>query len=99
MPVTGRRPPNNPSIIHQRGAEDVLADALDDEPLGLGRLRHAADLRAKSRERGVGKADAELVDAVECGVERGQAAEFEGREAGPGKGEDGTVTSSAATPG
>ena len=73
-------------IIHQRSAEDVLADALDDEPLGLGRLRQTGGLRAKSRERGVGKADAELVDAVERGVARGQTSEFEGHEAGPGQG-------------
>jgi hypothetical protein len=33
-------------VIHQGGAEDVLADALDDEPLDLGRLRQAGGLRA-----------------------------------------------------
>ena len=38
-------------IIHQRSAEDVLADALDDEPLGLGRLRQTGNLRAKTGER------------------------------------------------
>jgi hypothetical protein len=35
MPVIGQQPP----IIHQRSAEDVLANALDDNPFGLGRLR------------------------------------------------------------
>ena len=38
-------------IIHQGSAENVLADALDDEPLDLSRLRQAAGLRAKPGER------------------------------------------------
>jgi hypothetical protein len=46
------------SIIHRGGAEDVLADALDVEPLDFSRLRQAGDLRAKPGERGVGEADA-----------------------------------------
>jgi hypothetical protein len=71
-------------IIHQGGAEDVLADALDDEPLDFSRLRQAGRLRAKPRERGVGEANAELVDAVERGMERGQGVEAEGGEAEPG---------------
>ena len=33
--------------IHQGGAKDVLADALDDEPLNLGCLRQAGSLRTK----------------------------------------------------
>ena len=73
-------------IIHQGGAEDVLADALDDESLGLGRLRQAGGPRAKPGERGVGEADAELVDAVERGMQRGQSVEGEGGEAGSGQG-------------
>ena len=73
-------------VIDQRGAENVLADALNDEPLGLGRLRQACGLRAKPGERGVGKADAELIHAVERGMEYGQAAEFEGRLAGSDQG-------------
>jgi hypothetical protein len=47
---TGDRAAGSP-IIHQGGAEDVLADALDDEPLDLSRLRQAAGLRAKPGER------------------------------------------------
>ena len=42
-------------IIHQRAAEDVLADALDDEALGLGRLRQVGGLRAKAGERASGR--------------------------------------------
>jgi hypothetical protein len=72
-------------IIHQGGAEDVLADALDDELLDLGRLRQAGGLRAKPAERGVGEADAELVDAVERGMERGQGVQAKGGDAGPGQ--------------
>ena len=71
-------------IIHQRCAEDVLADALDDEPLGLGRLREACGPRAKSGERGVGEADAELVDAVERSMKRGQGLKVKGGETRPG---------------
>jgi hypothetical protein len=47
---TGDRAAGSP-IIHQGGAEDVLADALDDEPLDLSRLRQAAGLRAKPGEQ------------------------------------------------
>jgi hypothetical protein len=72
-------------IIHQGRAEDVLADALDDEPLGLGRLRQVGGLCAKPGEQRIGKADAELVDAVERGMERGEGVEVEGGEAGPGQ--------------
>ena len=42
-------------IIHQGGAENVLADALDDEPLDLGRLRQAGGLRAKPSGRASGR--------------------------------------------
>ena len=75
---TGNRATTAP-IIHQCRAEDVLTDALDGEPLDFGRLRQAGSLRAKSRKWSVGKANAELVHAVERGMERGQAPEFEGR--------------------
>jgi hypothetical protein len=57
-------------IIHQRAAEDVLADALDDEALDLGDLRQAGDASAKSAERCLGQADAQPVNPVERGVER-----------------------------
>jgi hypothetical protein len=40
-------------IIDQGDAEDVLADALDDEPLDLSCLRQADALRTKLGERGV----------------------------------------------
>ena len=43
-------------IIHQGGAEDVLADALDNEPLDLGRLRQAGGLCAKPDERRIREA-------------------------------------------
>jgi len=82
---TGDRAAGSP-IIHQGGAEDVLADWLDDEPLDLRRLRQAGGLRAKPGERCVGETDSELVDAVERGVERGQRSEGESGEAGPGQG-------------
>jgi hypothetical protein len=70
-------------IINQRGAKDVLADALEDEPFGFGSLRQVGGLCAKPGERGVWEADAELVGAVERGMERGQGVEFEGGEARP----------------
>jgi hypothetical protein len=38
-------------VSHQGFAEDILSDALDDEPLGFGRLRQPFDLRVKSFER------------------------------------------------
>ena len=57
-------------VIHQRSAEDVLADALDDEALDLGDLRQAGDASAKSAERCLGQADAQPVNPVERGVER-----------------------------
>ena len=48
-------------VIHQGIAEDVLADALDHQPLGLGGSRKARRLGVKARERRVGQADGELV--------------------------------------
>jgi hypothetical protein len=42
-------------IIDQGDAEDVLADALDDEPLDLGCLRQAGGLRTKLGERASGR--------------------------------------------
>ena len=47
-------------IIHQGGAEDVLADALDDEPLDLGRLRQKA---ARKGDRAVFAPDTRLCTA------------------------------------
>jgi hypothetical protein len=44
-------------VVHQGIAENVLADALDDQPLGLGRLRQGGDLGAKARKRRVRQAD------------------------------------------
>jgi hypothetical protein len=49
---------------------------LDDEPLGLGRLRQTGGLRTKPGERGVGKADGELVDSVEGRMRRPGASAF-----------------------
>jgi hypothetical protein len=48
-------------------------------------LRQARGLRAKPGQWGVGQADAELVDAVERSMQRGQGVEGKGSEAGPGQ--------------
>ena len=86
-------------IVHQRGAEDLLADVLDDEPLRLGRLRQTGGLRTKPGERGVGKADGELVDSVEGAWSAVNELNLKVARPGPGSGEDGRTASSAATPG
>ena len=87
-------------IVHQRGADDLLAHVLDDEPLGLGRLRQTGGLRTKPGERGVGKADGELVDSVEGRMERGHnELNLKVARPGPDSAEDGRTASSAATPG
>jgi len=95
----GDRAAGSPTV-HQRGAEDLLADVLDDEPLGLGRLRQTGGLRTKPGERGVGKADGELVDSVEGRMERGHnELNLKVARPGPDSAEDGRTASSAATPG
>jgi hypothetical protein len=47
-------------VIHQGVAEYVLADALDDQALGLRRSGQAGRLGAEAREWHVGQADASL---------------------------------------
>ena len=65
-------------IVHKGVAKQILADALDDEPLGLRRPRQLGVLRAEAQERCVGQANSELVDAVERGVKLGHRLEDEG---------------------
>jgi hypothetical protein len=54
-------------IVHQGVAKHILADALDDQTLGLGGARQAGGLGMKARERRIGQADGQLVDAVKRG--------------------------------
>ena len=72
-------------ISYQGGAEVVLADALDDEAFRLGRLRQTDGQCAKPGDRGVGEAGAELVGAVERGMQRSQGIEAKGGEARSGQ--------------
>ena len=53
-------------------AEDVLAHALDHQPLGFSGLWHAGGPGPKAGERLLRKADGKLVDAVERGVQAAQ---------------------------
>ena len=85
-------------VGHQGFAKHILADALDDQPLGFGRLRQAFDLRLKSFKRGFGQAYRKLVDAVERAVELRQNREAERRQPGPGTGEVGSAPISAMAP-
>jgi hypothetical protein len=52
-------------IIHQSGTEHVLADALDDQALGLGRLRQIFGLGAEAQQRHVRQTDRKPVDPIE----------------------------------
>ena len=52
-------------VIHEGLAENILANALDHQPLGFSGLRQPYRLEAKTREWRVGQADGKLVDAIE----------------------------------
>jgi hypothetical protein len=55
--------------VHERIAEYVLADALDDQPLGFRRSRQPSGLDLEPPEGRVGQADGKLVDAIKRGME------------------------------
>jgi hypothetical protein len=81
-PLPGDRAAATP-VIHQRSAEDILADALNDQPFSPSRLRQGGGLPTKPNKWGIGEADAKLVSAVDRGMESSQSVEAEGSEAGP----------------
>lgn len=70
-------------IIHQRFAEDVLANALNHQPLGLCTLRQVFRLDAKARKRSVGQADGKLINAIKRRMQLAQSGKEEGDETGP----------------
>ena len=62
-------------IVHQAIPKDVLADPLDDQAFGLGRLGQVRGLRFEFLQRRVGQADAQRIDAAERRVEIAEAVE------------------------
>lgn len=52
-------------VLEEGFAEDVLPDALDRQPLGLGGARKPSDSGPITPQRRVGQADCELVDGVD----------------------------------
>ena len=94
----GQRAPAIP-VIHQGGAEHVLADALDHPALGLGGAGKICGLGLEAVERRLGQAHRQLVDAIQRGMQLLDRGEHEGRDARAGNGGDaGDVPISAATP-
>ena len=59
-------------IVHEGIAEQILSDALDDQPLCLRRPRQFGGLGAKAQERRIRQTHSELVSAIERGMELGQ---------------------------
>src|SRR5690606_6154840 len=72
-------------VLEQGRAKEVLAEALNQQALGLGPARQLRGFGAKAPERRIGQADPEAIDEGEGFIELAQALEEEGLAPGPGK--------------
>src|SRR5690606_13745509 len=72
-------------VLEQGRAKEVLAEALNQQALGLGPAWQLRGFGAKAPERRIGQADPEAIDEGEGFIELAQALEEEGLAPGPGK--------------
>ena len=77
---TGKRTAAVP-VLHERSAENVLADALHDQALHLRGGRQFGNGLAELFQRFVGEADAEPVRPLDAGVEARERGKYKGRDA------------------
>lgn len=72
-------------VVHEAGAENVLSDPLDDEPLDLGAFRELCCLVMEGFQRRVRKAGGKLVNTRQDRVEFCEIRDGVTDQAGPGE--------------